>query len=124
MVDQYDTEPKNRSKDPLNPLNLLDNPKNSIAIAIRDACEDSDIPEVVAVGRGKIAENILQLAFANNIKVRQDKALVNILASVELDSPIPTEAFMAVAEILSYVYRANNERDPFDAVLDDGIDRT
>ena len=35
--------------------------------------------------------------------------LAQILAAVDVDSDIPTEAFAAVAEILSYVYRANNE---------------
>jgi flagellar biosynthesis protein len=34
-----------------------------------------------------------------------------------LDSPIPSEAFLAVAEVLSYVYKANGEPNPFDALL-------
>ena len=70
---------------------------------------------------GKIAEQILQLAYANGIKVREDSALAEMLASVELDSPIPSEAFMAVAEIMSYVYRANGEPNPFDAVLQEAM---
>ena len=40
-----------------------------------------------------------------------------MLAKIELDSPIPSETFLAVAEILSYVYRANGEPNPFDAIL-------
>jgi flagellar biosynthesis protein len=59
----------------------------------------------------------MQLAFDNGIKVKEDGALAEMLAAVELDSPIPSEAFMAVAEILYYVYRANGEPNPFDAVL-------
>ena len=46
-----------------------------------------------------------------------------MLAAIELDSPIPAEAFMAVAEILSYVYRANGMPNPFDAVLQDAMDK-
>jgi flagellar biosynthesis protein len=39
--------------------------------------------------------------------VRQDADLAELLAVLELDQEIPVEAFTAVAEILSYVYRAN-----------------
>nr|WP_246423074.1 EscU/YscU/HrcU family type III secretion system export apparatus switch protein [Roseospira visakhapatnamensis] len=64
-------------------------------------------PTVLAKGRGGIAEQIVALAFANDIKVREDADLVQILAAIDLDSEIPLEALAAVAEILSYVYRAN-----------------
>ncbi|MCB1556419.1 MAG: hypothetical protein KDJ15_03805, partial [Alphaproteobacteria bacterium] len=57
-------------------------------------------------------------------KVREDSALAEMLATIELDSPIPSEAFMAVAEILSYVYRANGQPNPFDALVDDAMDGT
>ena len=76
------------------------------------------VPKITAAGRGKIAEQILQLAYENGIKVREDGALAEMLAKIELDSPIPSEAFIAVAEILSYVYRANGQADPFNAVLE------
>ena len=36
----------------------------------------------------------------------------------QLESPIPSEAFLAVAEVMSYVYKANNQPNPFDALLD------
>ena len=40
---------------------------------------------------------------------REDADLVQILAAVDVDSPVPTEAYAAVAEILAYLYRANGE---------------
>ena len=122
MIDIYDETDLPEGDDPLNPLNLKKKTERAIAIAIRDAVEKDDLPSITAAGRGKIAEQILQLAFENDVKVREDKALAEILAAVELDTPIPSEAFLAVAEILSYVYRANGAQDPFDAVLDDGIE--
>ncbi|MCB1552145.1 MAG: EscU/YscU/HrcU family type III secretion system export apparatus switch protein, partial [Alphaproteobacteria bacterium] len=61
---------------------------------------------------------ILQLAFANGVRVREDSALAEMLAKIELESPIPSEAFLAVAEVMSYVYKANNQPNPFDALLD------
>ena len=64
-------------------------------------------PKVVASGHGAMAEQILALAFANGVRVREDADLAEILASVDVDTEIPLEAFAAVAEILAYVYRAN-----------------
>ena len=105
--------------DPLTPLNLKRKSGRSVAVAIGGGEDKDKLPVIAAAGRGKIAEKILQLAFEHGVKVREDKALAEILANVELDSPIPSEAFMAVAEIMSYVYRANGEPNPFDAVLRD-----
>ena len=76
------------------------------AVAIKDPGADA-LPRLVASGRGAVAEQILQIAWANNIKVREDADLVEILSAIDIDSEIPIEAFAAVAEILSYVYRAN-----------------
>ncbi len=117
MTDQYDDGRKISRKDKLTPSNLKKIPKKQVAVAIEDAKREQDLPKVTAAGRGKIAEQILQLAYENGIKVREDGALAEMLATIELDSPVPTEAFMAVAEILSYVYKANGEPNPFDAVL-------
>jgi flagellar biosynthesis protein len=68
---------------------------------------NGQLPHVVAAGRGYVAEQILALAFANGVKVRQDADLVQILSAIDLDSDIPPEAFAAVAEILAYLYKAN-----------------
>ena len=69
-------------------------------------------PKVVASGRGWIAERILEIAFAHGVKVREDADLAEILAAVDLDEEIPVEAFIAVAEILRYVYAANGTQPP------------
>ncbi|MGE4220664.1 MAG: EscU/YscU/HrcU family type III secretion system export apparatus switch protein, partial [Alphaproteobacteria bacterium] len=63
-------------------------------------------------GRGWIAERILQAAFDHGIKVREDADLAGILATLEIGEEIPVEAFIAVAEILRYVYAANNAAPP------------
>ncbi len=83
-------------------------PPPAVAVALSDA-PGAAPPTVLATGRGALAEQILNIAFANGIKVRQDADLVQILAAIDVDSPIPTEAYAAVAEILSYVYRANGQ---------------
>lgn len=84
-------------------------PKQTVAAAILHDPKSGELPKIVAAGRGRLADQILDIAFANGMKVREDPALANILASIELDSPIPTEAIMAVAEILAYVYQAEGK---------------
>ncbi|HEY8963450.1 MAG TPA: EscU/YscU/HrcU family type III secretion system export apparatus switch protein [Alphaproteobacteria bacterium] len=110
-LDGFDRE------DPLKPLNAQAIPKRMTAVALVDRSDKGLVPEVAAAGRGAVAEKILEIAFANGIKVREDANLAELLAEFELDSPIPTEALMAVGEILAYVYQANGEPNPFDAVL-------
>jgi flagellar biosynthesis protein len=83
-------------------------PPKTIAVAVEEQ-DGSKAPKVSATGRGYAAEQILALAFARGIKVREDADLAQILAAVDVDSDIPTEAFAAVAEILAHVYRANGE---------------
>jgi flagellar biosynthesis protein len=75
------------------------------AVALSFDPDDPDIPTVTASGRGAVARQILEIAFANGVKVREDPDLVEILATLEVGSEIPVIAFAAVAEILSYVYR-------------------
>lgn len=83
------------------------------AVAIRyQPLDESTAPKVVASGRGWIAEKILEAAFAHGIRVREDADLAEILAAVDLDEEIPVEAFIAVAEILRYVYAANGTQPP------------
>jgi flagellar biosynthesis protein len=115
--DQNDDGSPRPRVDELTHSNVKKIPKIQTAVAITGGDGLEDIPRITAAGRGKLAEQILQLAFDNGIKVREDSALAEMLAKIELDSPIPSEAFLAVAEILSYVYKANNEPNPFDAIL-------
>lgn len=123
MADQFDDGYKKTDDDPLKPLNIKEKSKSPVAVALDGGTADNSLPRITAAGRGKIAEQILQLAFAHGVRVREDAALADMLAAVELDSPIPSEAFLAVAEILTYVYRANGAPNPFDAVLRDAMDR-
>ena len=89
-------------------------PENSsIAVAIAHKPTGPEtLPKVVASGRGTIADKILEIAFAEGVKVREDADLAELLAAADIDSEIPIEAFIAVAEILRYVYMANAAQQP------------
>lgn len=79
-----------------------------VAVALDSDPHGRHAPRVIAKGRGAVAEQILQIAFARGVKVRSDADLAEILAAVELDSEVPLAALAAVAEILSYVYRVQD----------------
>jgi flagellar biosynthesis protein len=82
--------------------------QRTVAVALAETSPDEGAPaRVVAAGRGAVAEQILAIAFAAGVKVREDADLAEVLAAVEVDSEIPIAAFAAVAQILAYVYRAN-----------------
>jgi flagellar biosynthesis protein len=85
---------------------------SQVAVALRHERGHDHIPRIVASGRGAIAEQILAVAFAEGVKVRQDADLAEVLSALDVGSDIPLEAFAAVAEILSYVYRANQTYRP------------
>lgn len=123
MVDIFDSDDENGGKTPVSASNTGKIPKRQVAVALKESDKRPEIPRITAAGRGKIAEKILQLAFDNGIRVREDGELAEMLAQFEIDSPIPSEAFMAVAEILAYVYRANGAPNPFDALLDSAMDK-
>ena len=96
------------AEDPKNPNASHKDTKVPKTIAVALESQDDNTPaKITASGRGFLAEQILQVAFSNDVKVREDADLVQILAAIDIDSDIPTEAFAAVAEILSYVYQAN-----------------
>jgi flagellar biosynthesis protein len=76
-----------------------------IAVALQYSRQNDPSPRVVAKGEGELAEKILELAREHGVAIREDADLVRLLSTVELESQIPVEAFVAVAEILSYIYR-------------------
>lgn len=85
---------------------MTDSPQRQVAVALRYQKGDDPAPRIVASGRGFVAEEILRLAFQNGVKVREDAELADLLEAVEIGELIPYPAFAAVAEILSYIYRA------------------
>lgn len=83
--------------------------KDKLAVALAYDRTEDDAPRVAAKGKGYIAEQIIELAKKHGIEVRQDSDLVTLLSKLEIDMPIPLEAYAAVAEILAYVYKANDK---------------
>ncbi len=66
-------------------------------------------PRVVAKGRGLIAEEIIRRAQEAGVYVHESSELVALLMQVDLDDHIPPELYIAVAELLSWLYRLEND---------------
>ena len=78
-------------------------------VALRYDASAQPAPEVVAKGAGEIAQKILELAERNDIPVRRDSDLLQLLSMCDVGDEIPAELYGAVAELLAYLFRLNGE---------------
>ena len=86
-------------KAPVNPQ------KNAVALAYS---QTDTAPRVVARGRGLVAEQIIARAREHGVYVHESAELVSLLMQVDLDQHIPPQLYLAVAELLAWLYRLEN----------------
>ncbi len=66
-------------------------------------------PKIVAKGKGKIAENIMQKAKEFDIPIFQNKALAESLLNLNLDEQIPPNLYKAVAEVFVWLMKSEKK---------------
>ena len=82
---------------------IITNPTHlSVAIAYRR--DKMDAPQVVAKGADLIAMRIREIAKENGVPFVENVPVARALFEVELGGAVPENLFVAVAEILAYVY--------------------
>lgn len=86
---------------------MADKPQQKRAVALRYDPSSEGAPKVVAKGKGRTAQQILDLAQKNAVPVRQDANLVQVLSRLNLDQEIPPEVYRAVAAILAFLHKVN-----------------
>ena len=64
-----------------------------------------EAPRLLARGEGVLADRILALARQHGIPIHEDRALVDLLARIDVDTQIPPELYRVVAEIIAFVFR-------------------
>lgn len=69
-------------------------------------------PVVVAKGYGVTAESIMREARANGLYVHSSADLVKLLMQVDLDQQIPPQLYLAVAELMAWIHRLEEEAEP------------
>ena len=75
------------------------------AVALRYKPDRDNAPKVVAKGAGELAKRIIEIAKKHGIPVEENAPLADVLFKLELNQEIPPELYLAVAEILAFVYR-------------------
>lgn len=70
---------------------------------------DEAAPRVVAKGRGLVAQAIIERAHQHGVYVHESRDLVALLMQVDIDQRIPPELYRAVAELLVWVYRLEQQ---------------
>lgn len=80
-----------------------------IASALRYDIEKDNAPSVVAIGRGYVAEKIIQKGHSSGVKVVEDKPLAKMLQSLKLGDEIPEELYHVVAQMLVFISDLDNE---------------
>ena len=73
------------------------------AVAVRYDQKDG-APRVVAKGYGNIADTIIRTAKDHDLYVHESPELVNLLMQVNLDTQIPPQLYVAIAELLAWIY--------------------
>lgn len=89
----------------------LPDPPRAEAVALTYTAGES-APRVVAKGRGLIAKEIIERAREAGIYVHESPELVALLMQVDLDSHIPPQLYIAVAELLAWLYRVEQGAGP------------
>lgn len=77
------------------------------AVALRYDQATDTAPKVVAKGAGLLAERLIALAKEHNVPIHEDSDLTEVLSRLDLNAAIPPATYVLVAEILAFVYRAN-----------------
>lgn len=72
------------------------------AVALEYDPADS-APRVIAMGRGAVAERIIEQAKKADVPVHKDEKLANTLSKLQIGDMIPPELYEVVAEILLFV---------------------
>jgi flagellar biosynthesis protein len=82
--------------------------KNS-AISLKYDQNSNRAPKVTAKGQGWMADKIIAMAQEQNIPIKKDKDLIELLDKIDVGNEIPEYLYKIVAELLAWVYKLNIE---------------
>lgn len=89
---------------------IITNPTH-FAVALRYDSEQGGAPVVLAKGRDLVAARIREIGAENQVLIFSAPPLARALyQTTELNRPIPSELYRAVAQVLAYVYQLRQAR--------------
>jgi len=83
---------------------------NKVAVALGYQQGQDEAPKVLAAGRGEVAQAVIRIAQEHAVPIHTDHPLANALIKLELGASVPPELYAAVAEVLAFLYRLEQER--------------
>ena len=89
------------------------------AIALKYDIDKDNAPKISAKGKGETASNIIKIAKENDIPIKKDEDLIELLSQIDIDKEIPSSMYRAVAEIFSFIYDLSNNKKDIDEKLKD-----
>lgn len=92
----------------------LDKERTAVAI---EYVPGEAAPKILATGKGRIAEKIIETAKENNVPTYKDNKLADTLSKLKIGDMIPPELYEVVAEILVFVDDVDRMKSKLDGVL-------
>ena len=93
---------------------VITNPEH-FSVALKYDQESEDAPRVVAKGKGFIAAKIREIASSEKIHIFESPVLARaIYFTTEINARIPAALYMAVAQVIAYVYSLKQFRPEFE----------
>lgn len=80
-------------------------PKRQVAVALR--YDAPNAPKVVASGRGLVGERIIAAAREHGVPLSENAPLAEALSTLELETEIPEQLYVAVAEVLAFLLKTS-----------------
>ncbi|MEA2049293.1 MAG: EscU/YscU/HrcU family type III secretion system export apparatus switch protein [Campylobacterota bacterium] len=81
------------------------------AVSLKYNNKENQAPIVTSYGKNKNAQQIIKIAKQNDIPIKKDEDLVNMLSEIELNKEIPTQLYQVVSELFSFIYNIANEKE-------------
>lgn len=78
------------------------------AAALRYSPEKGGAPTIVALGKGEVAERMLEMAQNSEVPVYEDESLAHTLNALNIGDEIPSELYEVVAQVLVFVSKLDN----------------
>ena len=82
--------------------------KKNRAVALKYEPKADGAPRIMAKGKGKVAEKIIEIAREHNIYIHNDPDLIDVLSQLDINDEIPSNLYIVVAELLAFVYSINS----------------
>jgi len=78
------------------------------AVALKYDIDKDKAPWIIASGKGKIAQKIIETAKEHEIPIEKEQDVVEVLSKLDIGDEIPPELYQVIAEILSFIYNLEN----------------